>query len=132
MRKTPPAALLDALTSEERLEQRLGSVRHQLWVCACGRTDKVATPAGRRHSVCATCHRRTKLTTTTMTQAPTELTTGLARVTEACENCGHRGDFESVLPVLVVVAQDLNASQAGSFDSSSSSSSDGGGSSGSW
>ena len=119
----------------ELTEERLKSVDYRIWVCPrCSRVDKLARRAWfSRYGNCASCHSRAVSQVSTTISSPTRYSTGLAEITETCQNCHKVKTERRVLPVLPPPSDNTSSS----FSSSSSSSfgggsSSGGGASGSW
>lgn len=110
------------LRKEERLEESLGSVDYDIWVCpACFAEHKEEYIAFMSSfSSCKKCNRRTFSESTTTIKAATEYSSGLARVDGECRSCFYRTTRNKTIP------------RIRNSDSSSSSSSRGfgGGSSG--
>lgn len=117
----------------EQVEERIGSVDYDIWMCGqCGTFKKV------RHlrlfsgyGACPECRARTKSKVSVTLRNATEFETGLVQITEACANCDYRTTREVVTPML-----EQRSSRSSSSHSSSSGfgggSSSGGGASGSW
>lgn len=135
------AGKLAHLTERELTEEKLGSVRHDVWCCLdCATLEKIArTRWFTGISECPSCHARAERKTTRTVTAATEHSTGLAETTHDCAACGHHFVTLQTLATLSSVSSSSSDSGFSSSDSSSSSSSSssdssssGGGSSGSW
>ena len=83
------------LQPSEQLEERIGSVDHQVWNCpACGeqtRNRKVLFFSG--YADCPKCSVRALRSTTTTLQQATYDHGGLVRVDEECASCSHTNSF---------------------------------------
>ena len=116
------------ISREDRLEEALGSVDYDVWVCAqC--PERVIVPHRAWFSSyreCPKCKRRTLKITRKEIEAPTYHSTGTAIETRKCRNCGHS---ETKTIVLAQLTQS-SSSGGGSGFSSGGGSSFGGGSSG--
>ena len=116
------------ITAEDRLEEQLGSVNYDVWVCGqCA--ERTIVPHRRWFSSyreCPECKRRTLKVTTKQTRAATYSSTGSAIETRKCRNCSYNTSKVVVLPMLT------HSSSGGSGGSSGGGggSSFGGGSSG--
>lgn len=112
------------LSREEGLEERLGSMDYDVWVC--GQCDARIVTAHRklftRFGECPRCKRRTLETTTSMIRAATRSSTGLKRERRSCRNCDFHDEREVLIPIVV-------ASSGGSSGGSSFGGGGGGGSS---
>lgn len=115
------------ISNEERLEERLGSMDYDVWVCSqCA--ERTIVPRRRWFSSyrkCPECKRRTLQVTRRQTSAPTYSSTGTAIETQRCRNCAHTSTRTIILPQLST--SDSDSSSGGS---SGGGSSFGGGSSG--
>ena len=77
------------LDQGQRMEEALGSVRHELWRCAgCGESVARADPRLTEHDRCGECGYRTVATTRTVVQKPTYESAGSERVETKCAHCG--------------------------------------------
>ena len=118
------------ITAEDRLEEELGSMNYDVWVCGqCA--DRLIVPRRRwftSYRECPECKRRTLKVTTKQTSAPTYSSTGSAIETRRCKNCSYNKSTTVVLPKLT---RSSSSSSGGSgFSSGGGGSSFGGGSSG--
>ena len=126
------------LQPAELTEEKLRSVDYRVWVCpSCRRVDKLARRAWfSPYSNCGACGSRAVSQTSTTISSPTRYSTGLAEVTETCQNCHRVHTERRVLPVLPPPSDNSSSFSSSSSSSSSSSwgggSSRGGGASGSW
>ncbi|MCB1613648.1 MAG: hypothetical protein KDI60_18135, partial [Xanthomonadales bacterium] len=126
------------LQPAELTEEKLRSVDYRVWVCpSCRRVDKLARRAWfSPYSNCGACGSRAVSQTSTTISSPTRYSTGLAEVTETCQNCHRVHTERRVLPVLPPPSDNSSSFSSSSSSSSSSSwgggSSSGGGASGSW
>lgn len=129
MHKLEPAEEAPHLAPSELAEEAVGSVNYHVWHCgSCGSVEKIRRGKWlTSYSRCPKCAAITRSRVSTTLVAPTRYATGLAEVTESCENCS----FHRVTTQRLSVLTDSHHS-SGSSRSSSSSSSSGGGSSGSW
>jgi uncharacterized protein len=109
------------LASGEKVEERVGSVDYDVWVCRCGQTQKLRYGALlTSYGTCRSCQAKTlKVNTTTLTSATTS-SEGRARVDERCAHCNYTNSYERSIPRVT------------SSSSSSRGTSSGRGSSGSW
>ena len=91
------------LSAVQRLEEKLGSVDYDVWICpACLNTDteRYLAPFS-SFSECPTCKARTFKEDHQMTiRAATIASTGLARVDGRCVSCNHKTVRNVVLPML--------------------------------
>jgi uncharacterized protein len=114
------------LTREEGLEERLGSVDYDVWVCRqCD--QRLVIPYRKwfsKYTECPKCRRRTCETITVTVRAATTVSTGEQRIHRACQSCGFRDSRIETIPMIVVTA-----SSGGSGGGSSSGGGGGGGSS---
>jgi uncharacterized protein len=107
------------LAGAEKIEERVGSVDYDVWVCRCGQTQKVRYGSLlTSYRTCKGCQAKTlKVNTTTLVSATTS-SEGRARVDERCANCSYTNTYERSIPRV--------------RESSHRGSSSGRGSSGSW
>ena len=113
------------LTPAERTEDRIGSVNHEIWLCAqCGQTKKkswsgiFARPSG--YSRCSSCGAKAAHTTSWTVTNPTYYSEGERRVETSCAHCGHQTSFMVAIPRLVETRNDdSNRWSSSSSDSSS-------------
>lgn len=117
------------ITAEDRLEEQLGSMNYDVWVCGqCA--ERTIVPHRRwftSYRECPECKRRTLKVTTKQTSAATYSSTGSAIETRKCKNCSYNRTKTIVLPMLT---RSSSGSSGGSSFSSGGGSSFGGGSSG--
>jgi uncharacterized protein len=113
------------LTREEGLEERLGSVDYDVWVCPeCN--QRLVIPYRKwfsKYTDCPKCGRRTCETRTTTIRAATTVSSGMRAIDRECLNCGFKDTRREVIPQIVVAA----ASSGGDSSSSGGGSSFGGG-----
>jgi uncharacterized protein len=116
------------LTREEGLEERLGSVDYDVWVCPqC--EQRLVIPYKKwfsKYSDCPSCGRRTCETSTVTLSAATTVSTGLRAIYRECQNCGFKDSRREVIPQIVVTT-----TSSGGSSSSGDGSSGGGGRGGS-
>ncbi len=118
------------LGSAEQLEETLGSVNYDVWLCnGCNRVIKLRHSAFyTQYARCPQCKAVTMHAMRTTLIPATEFTEGMARIDEHCKHCGYTRSYDKRLPR-------LPRSDSGSFDGGSSfggGSSSGGGASGRW
>lgn len=79
------------LDKSELMEERLGSVRYDVWAClACENAVKVRYGVFfTRFSNCPQCQRKTKSKVERTLQAATKRRGGIVEVTEQCQNCSY-------------------------------------------
>ena len=84
----------------EQVEERVGSVNHQVWVCqSCGQTEKLRRPRWfSGYSACPQCRAKTVKSTSTTVQAATYTSGGLIRVDQACANCTYMNTYTRSTP----------------------------------
>jgi uncharacterized protein len=114
------------LTAAQKLEEELGSVDYDVWVCpACLEKDVTEyTAVFSGYSQCPHCsHRTYHEESTTITHA-TEWSTGQRRIDGRCASCKHSGTRYETIP------REVRSSSSGGGGSSSGGGSFGGGSSG--
>lgn len=83
----------DYLTPSQDLEERIGSVDYDVWLCPeCGETDVLPYYSGSTpFEECENCHARTaKPVRTRVVKQPTATTNGVAVKEYECLNCHHR------------------------------------------
>lgn len=100
----------DYLTPGQDLEERIGSVDYDVWLCPeCGETDILAyTLPSSTYTECENCHHRTaRPTGYRVVQRPTQYRKGLAVKDFECLYCHHRRQERIELP------KDHSASIAG-------------------
>ncbi len=89
-----------ALSAPELLEERLGSVDYDVWVCdQCD--ARITIPHARwfsAYSECPSCKRRTLETGTRTLVAATTFSEGLQVTTRRCKNCNFSDETQSVIP----------------------------------
>ena len=115
MRRLDEKADDAALEAGQRVEEKIGSIDYDAWVCECGETKlipyrKIFT----KYSECQDCHRRAASSKRKTIRRATRTSTGTAEDRFTCKACGAAWVVTVVLPEI----------------SDSSSSSSGGGSGG--
>ena len=102
MRKLSEAEDDAQLTREEGLEERLGSVNYDVYVCdSCGaRVVEAHRKLFSKYSACPKCSRRTLETNTVTLVAATTVSTGRQRVIRNCRNCAYHDQREVVTPMI--------------------------------
>lgn len=123
------------LQPSEQLEERIGSVDHQVWTCAvCGeqsRQRRVRFFSG--YGDCPQCSSRALKSTTTTLSAATYDHGGLVQIHEECANCSHRNSFTRSTPRMSRPSSRSSFSSSGSRSSGfGGGRSSGRGSSGRW
>ena len=92
------------LTREEGLEERLGSVDYDVWVCTqC--EQRLVIPYKKwfsKYNECPRCQRRTCETRTVTLSAATTVSTGLRAIYRECQSCGFQDSRREVIPPIVV------------------------------
>lgn len=92
----------DFLTPSQDLEERIGSVDYDVWLCPqCGETDILPyNIASSTYTECDNCHARTmRPVGYRIVQRPTSTRKGLAVKEYECLNCHHRRNDRIELPV---------------------------------
>jgi uncharacterized protein len=119
------------LNPSQRTEERIGSVDHRVFQCLrCGKIEQIARRAWfTRYSDCKSCHSRAMSSVSKTLTSATRYSTGLAEITETCQNCNHVRTERRVLPVLPPPSSSSSSSSGSSFGGGRSS---GGGASGRW
>ncbi|HKW46341.1 MAG TPA: TPM domain-containing protein [Gemmatimonadaceae bacterium] len=91
------------LTREEGLEERLGSIDYDVWVCPqCA--QRLVIPHRKwfsKYSECPRCSRRTCETSTVTLRAATTSSMGLRNVNRECLNCGFKDSRREFIPQIV-------------------------------
>ncbi|HKW11373.1 MAG TPA: TPM domain-containing protein [Gemmatimonadaceae bacterium] len=112
------------LTREEGLEERLGSIDYDVWVCPkCD--QRLVIPYRKwfsKYTDCPRCRRRTCETRSITMSVATTVSTGLRVVERECQNCGFKDSRREVIPMIVVTT-----SSSGGSDSSGGGGGGGGG-----
>lgn len=117
------------LSPEELVEENLGSMDHEVWVCSgCEHREKHSLSRWfSGYNRCWSCGRKTMKVTDVVVRQATYDWEGEGIRTEHCENCSHRS--ESRYTISRKTPPSDSSSSSSSHDSSSSSSGFGGGSS---
>jgi uncharacterized protein len=114
------------LDSAEQVEERIGSVDHQIWVCpGCGQTEKVGRSRWfSGYKECPRCLAKTLSSTSTTLEYATYDSGGLIRVDKSCANCPYTDSYTRITPRLERPREDDErwSSSSSSWSSSSSSS----------
>jgi uncharacterized protein len=112
------------LEPAEQLEEKIGSVNYDLWLCnGCGQLVKRRWPNFfSSYGQCPHCRVRTKSTLSTVLRHADESRGGLVEVTESCVNCDYRSTYTRSTPRRTRSSY----SSSSGFSSRSSSSSGGG------
>ncbi|MFL6262832.1 MAG: TPM domain-containing protein [Thermoanaerobaculia bacterium] len=124
------------LEPSEKVEERIGSIDYQIWVCAaCGeRKKRRGSSFFSRYRNCPDCHAKTVSSTSVTLREATRLESGEVEVTQVCANCSFRSRYIRAIPRLEEPSYSSSSSSSsgssfGSFSSSSGSSSSSSGSS---
>ncbi len=120
------------LTREEGLEERLGSVDYDVWVCPqC--QQRLVIPHRKwfsKYTECPSCRRRTCETRSVTLRAATTVSSGSRAIYRECLNCGFKDSRHEVIPQIVVSASSSGGSgSSGGGGFSGGSGGSGGGSS---
>ena len=112
------------LTREEGLEERLGSVDYDVWVCPkC--EQRLVIPYRKwfsKYDECPSCKRRTCEARTVTLRASTTGSAGLRAIYRECQSCGFKDERREVIPQIV----EATSSSGGSGSSGGGGSSFGG------
>lgn len=129
MQQLPEAADDAHLNPSQITEERLGSVDHRVFLCPrCSKVEQIARRAWfTRYSDCKSCGSRALSSVSNTLTAATRYSTGLAEVTETCQNCKQVRTENRVLPMLPPPSS--SSSSSSSYGGGRSS---GGGASGRW
>jgi uncharacterized protein len=118
------------LTREEGLEERLGSIDYDVWVCPQCR-QRLVIPYRKwfsKYSNCPKCGRRTCETRTVTLRAATTVSSGLRAIDRECQNCGFKDERREIIPQIVEASS--SGGSGGSGSAGGGGSSFGGGSAG--
>lgn len=89
------------LKREELLEEGLGSVDYDVWVCGCGETTVLPYRSWfSKYSECSACHRRTASSTRHVIYPATRTSSGRAEDRFSCKSCGSTWTVDIILPQL--------------------------------
>lgn len=104
------------LEAPQQLEERLGSMDYDVWVCTrCAATRVIPhRKLFSGYEQCPKCKRRTAKRTSKQLVAPTYSSTGSRQVTIACRNCGHSKTTTETLPMLVRTSSGSSSGGGGS------------------
>lgn len=124
------------LVSGQVVEEQVGSVDYDVWVCDCGESTVVPHVKWfSSYSVCRECNRKTAASNTVTLQSATTVSSGLAEKRFRCKACGAAWKQTIVLPIIVPASSSSGGGGGGgggggsSFGGSGSTSGGGGGSS---
>ena len=138
-RCSQPMTLLDEvsddahLDSGEQLEEKLGSVDYDVWVCT-GCDHALKLRYGKffsRYRGCPGCDVKASSSHSRTVRAATTMMTGLREVETTCRHCNYHDITQHVIPMVTETSTSSNSFSSGSSFSGGGSSS-GGGASGSW
>lgn len=123
------------LKREEILEEQLGSIDYDVWVCGCGETAVLPYRSFfSKYSDCGVCRRRTASSTRHEIYAATRTSSGRAQDRFSCKSCGAMWTVDVILPQLPTPSTSSSHGGGGrsggggsSFGGSGSSSGGGGG-----
>lgn len=103
------------LNEVERSEERLRSVDYDVWHCLrCRQVQKRRYGAWfTSYNRCPRCRGVTQQTRKTTLQAATRHSTGLLRIDEDCQHCGHHASSTRVLPMLPTPSSSTHRSGGG-------------------
>ena len=105
MRKLDERADDAKLDAVQVVEETVGSVDYDVWVCECGESTVVPHVKWfSRYSVCRVCQRKTALSETVTIRSATTISSGLAEKRFACKPCGATWTEDIVLPIIVVAS----------------------------
>jgi uncharacterized protein len=93
------------LQAGQVVEEKLGSVDYDVWVCECG--ESLVVPYRRmftKYSECRKCHRRAASSTRKVLSPATTASSGLAEDRFECKACGATWMVSVVLPQIVVTS----------------------------
>ena len=129
MQQLPEAADDAHLKASQLTEERIGSVDHRVFLCPrCSKVEQIARRAWfTKYSDCKSCGSRALSSVSKTLTAATRYSTGLAEVTETCQNCHQVRRENRVLPMLPPPSS--SSSSSSSYGGGRSS---GGGASGRW
>jgi uncharacterized protein len=103
------------LTREEGLEERLGSVNYDVWVCPqC--QQRLVIPHKKwfsKYSECSNCHRLTCETRTVTIRAATTSSSGLRALYSECLSCGLKKERREIIPEIMATSSDGSGSSGG-------------------
>lgn len=122
-----------SLDAGQQVEERLKSVDYDAWECVCGEQLVLPYPAlFSSYSKCRECHRRTAKSKREVLQHATTSSSGSARDTYTCQNCGASWVVHVTLPKISESSSSSGGGGGGdgggsSFGGSGSSSGGGGG-----
>lgn len=127
-----PDERLPLLDAGQRVEERLGSVHHDFWLCpSCGTRDSDAHVKSQAIEPCPECKYRAVQKTTTVTVHATTRHTGEEKVTWQCANCDY-SKKQLIITPKVVESNDSSSFGGTSFGGGGSSGGSSGGGGGSF
>jgi uncharacterized protein len=118
------------LSSVQQLEEKIGSVDYDVWICpACLNSDTERyIKAFSSFTECPKCKGRTfKEDPQTVLTAPTRFSTGLAEVEGRCVNCNYKSLRQVILPMLPTPTSNSGSTWSGGGSSSGGTLGGGGG-----
>ena len=134
MRKLDENADDAKLDRGQVVEEEIGSVNYDVWVCSCGESTVVPhTSWFSRYSTCRECHRKTAESKSVTLRPATTISTGLAENRFTCKACGATWNEQVVLPIIVAASSSSGGGGGGgggggsSFGGSGATSGGGGG-----
>jgi uncharacterized protein with PIN domain len=88
------------LSKSEILEEKLNSANYDVWMCtSCRRTQTVRYGAlFSRYSKCPACGARTRSVSTSVISQPTNVMSGMKKITESCDNCDYTKQYRRSMP----------------------------------
>jgi len=105
------------LTREEGLEERLGSIDYDVWVCRqCD--QRLVIPYRKwfsKYKECPKCRRRTCETTTVTLRAATTVSAGERGIYRECQSCGFKDSRREIIPMIVVTSSSGGSGGGSSF-----------------
>lgn len=130
--------LLDELTDDkyldaaQKLEETLGSVDYDVWVCPSCMVNETENYSAWFSSfdTCPKCKRRTYSETSTTLRSATTRSTGLERINGECKSCRHTSSRQEIIPK--ISESSSGSGGGGGGGSFGGGSSGGGGASRSW
>jgi uncharacterized protein len=104
------------LSAVQQLEEKIGSVDYDVWICPTCLNQDTERYINRfsGFTECPQCHGHTfKEDPQETVQAPTTISTGLARIEGRCVSCNYQAVRNVVLPMIVVTATSSSSSGGG-------------------
>jgi uncharacterized protein len=90
------------LEAGQVVEESVGSIDYDVWVCDCG--ESTVVPHAKRfsrYSECRECHRKTASAKTVTIRPPTTMSSGVAEKRFTCKACRATWNETVVLPIIV-------------------------------